>query len=129
MNTQSIQTQSATPAPQSCLRCGRVVTKREQHDELEERVLEAIRASRPDWADSDGGDSAPHVEHYRELLRLRKKRSERARAERLHARVRRQRVRARLRSLVRKCALLLTAGRADSSLNARDCAAGLGGEG
>ena len=105
------------------------MTKREQHDELEERVLEAIRASRPDWADEEDGDGAPHVEHYRELLRLRKRRGERARAERLHARVRRQRVRARLRGLVRKCALLLTAGRAASSLNARGHAAALEGEG
>ena len=111
MNAVSTSMPQAPPAPQSCLRCRRVVTKREQHDALEERVLEAIRAEHPEWADADG-DTAPHVEHYRELLHLRKRRSARARAERLRARVRGHRLRARLRTLARKYALLLRAGRA-----------------
>ena len=91
----------APPAPHTCQKCGRVVTKREQHEALEERVLETIRAEHPEWVDAaDEGD--PYVEHYRALLRQRKERSARSRAERLHARVRRQRWRARLRALARK---------------------------
>ena len=92
MNVESMTTQTAQAAQHSCLRCGRVVTKREQHEELEERVLEAIRAGRPEWAAADGdGDDAPHVEHYRKLLRLRKRRRARTRAARLRARVTRRR--------------------------------------
>lgn len=65
-NVETITNQTAT---HSCLRCGRVVTKREQHEELEERVLEAIRAGRPDWAEAvSGDDSTLHVERLRELL-------------------------------------------------------------
>ena len=89
MNAENMTTQLANAAPHSCLRCGRVVTKRAQHEELEERVLAAIRAGHPEWdgADAHGG---AHVEHYRRLLRLRKSRSARVRAARRRARVRRR---------------------------------------
>ena len=87
-NAETITKQAAR---HSCLRCGRVVTKREQHEELEERVLEAIRAGRPDWAEAGLDDEgAPHVERLRELLRLREGRGEGEGAERMSARVRRQ---------------------------------------
>jgi outer membrane protein TolC len=57
MGAISTSTTQAPVAPQSCLVCRRVVTKREQHDELEERVLASIRAEHPEWADAeDGGD-------------------------------------------------------------------------
>lgn len=98
MNVGSPTTPSA---PQSCLRCRRVVTKREQHDALEERVLGTIRAEHPEWADAEG-EHAPHVKHYRALLELRKRRSARTRAERLRDRLRRYRRRARLRALARR---------------------------
>ena len=100
-------TTGGSPAPQSCLRCRRVVTKREQHDALEECVLAAIRAQHPEWTNADGC-SDPHVEHYRALLRQRKLRSTGARTERLRERVRRYRRRARLRALTLKCARLLS---------------------
>ena len=90
MSAESIQTQ---PTTYSCRRCGRVVTKREQHEELEARVLEAIRAGRPEWADDSeetSADGAPHVERFRELLRMRKERGEGEGAERMRASVRRQ---------------------------------------
>lgn len=87
----NVETITKQAAPHSCLRCGRVVTKREQHEELEERVLEAIRAGRPDWAEAGSDDdSAPHVERLRELLRLRKRRGEDESAESMSERVRRQ---------------------------------------
>jgi hypothetical protein len=92
------------PAPQSCLRCRRVLTKREQHDALEECVLATIREQHPEWTDASvGGD--PHVEYYRALLRQRKRRNASARAARLRERIRRYRWRARLRALARKYAL------------------------
>jgi len=90
MNTQTMTTQPAQQAPHSCRRCGRVVTKREQHEALEARVLESIRAEHPEWAGADGHD-APHEEHYRKLLRLRRRRRARTRAARLRARVSRRR--------------------------------------
>ncbi len=88
MNVETITKQAA---PHSCMRCGRLVTKREQHEELEERVLEAIRAARPDWDEAASDkDGAPHVERLRELLRLRKRRGEGESALRVRAHVRRQ---------------------------------------
>lgn len=98
MNAVSTLTPPTPRAPLSCLRCRRVVTKLEQHAALEERVLETLRAARPAWADAEG-EGAPHVERYRELLRLRQKRRARDRAERLRRRVRRYRRRARLSAL------------------------------
>jgi len=87
----SAETMTTQAAPLPCVRCGRVVTKREQHEELEGRVLDAIRAGRPEWAGAADVDGAPHVERYRALLRLRKRRGARARALRLRARIRRRR--------------------------------------
>jgi hypothetical protein len=102
MNVVSTLTITAPPALQSCLRCRRVVTKREQHDAVEERVLETIRAEHPEWA-SITGASDPYLNQYRKVLQMRKSRSARARAERLHARVRRSRQLTRLSELVRRC--------------------------
>jgi primosomal protein N'' len=97
MNATSISIPTAPTAPQSCLQCRRFVTKREQHDAFEARLLEMIRAQHPEWAESDS--VVLQVEHYRALLQRRKRRSSRERAERLRERVRRYRVRARLRGL------------------------------
>jgi hypothetical protein len=67
-----------------------VVTKREQHERLEERVLEAIRAGRPERAGDEGEEGAAHVERLRELMRLRKSRGEDAGAEQVRAHGRQQ---------------------------------------
>ena len=105
MNASTLTPLATPPAPLSCLRCRRVVTKLEQHAELEERVLETLRAARPERVDT-GDRSDTEVEHYRELLRLREQRRARDRAERLRERVRRQRRAARLRALVVKYLVL-----------------------
>ena len=72
MNVETNRTQTT---PHSCLTCGRVVTRREQHEALEGRVLESI-----------------HVERFRELLHLRKGRGGRERAEGTRAGARQQHV-------------------------------------
>jgi hypothetical protein len=97
MNTTSTLTTTAPAAPQSCLQCRRIVTRREQHDEFEARLLEMIRAQHPEW--NEGDSVVLQVEHYRALLQRRKRRSSRARTERLRGRVRLYRLRARLRAL------------------------------
>lgn len=55
---------------QCCLICGRTLTDRALHDELEEAVLATIRAEHPQWVDA-GGACEPCAKHYRELLKAR----------------------------------------------------------
>ena len=63
---------------QCCLVCGRTLTERALHDELEGLVLAAIRAEHPEWA--EGGEACePCVAHYRRLLRGRVTREQRLR--------------------------------------------------
>ena len=69
---------AARSAPQCCLVCGRTLTDRAQHDELEGRVLASIRSEHPEWAGGDGGCERC-VARYRELLRERLTREERLR--------------------------------------------------
>ncbi|MGB8511023.1 MAG: hypothetical protein WCD76_21815 [Pyrinomonadaceae bacterium] len=68
-----------TPGLQCCLLCGRTLTDRALHDALEQPALDAIRAEHPEWSSVDGA-CQPCVDYYRELLRERMTREERASA-------------------------------------------------
>ena len=64
-----------TPGLQCCLLCGRTLTDRALHDELEGRVLDAIRAEHPEWV-GEGGACAPCTKHYRGILKSRASRAQ-----------------------------------------------------
>ncbi|MBA2340729.1 MAG: hypothetical protein H0V88_10065, partial [Pyrinomonadaceae bacterium] len=56
-------------ALQCCLLCRHTLTDREQqHDKLEQSILEAIRAEHPEWRDGEDSERTPHVARYRSLL-------------------------------------------------------------
>ncbi len=61
---------------QCCLLCGRTLTDRALHDQLEESILASIQAEHPEWSDRDGA-CQPCVQHYRKFLRERMGRAER----------------------------------------------------
>ncbi|MCA1616387.1 MAG: hypothetical protein LC800_20275 [Acidobacteria bacterium] len=65
-------------AVQCCLVCGRTLTERALHDELEGRALAGIRSEHPEWAGEDGSCERC-VAHYRKLLQERLTREERVR--------------------------------------------------
>ncbi len=70
----------AHSAIQCCIVCGRTLTDRALHDELEDQVLAAIRAEHPEWTDQNGVCEAC-VSYYRNLLQERATREERLRVQ------------------------------------------------
>ena len=63
---------------QCCVLCGRMLTDRSLHDDLERAILAAIRSEHPEWVDANGICELC-IRKYRMLLEQRRRRVEDAR--------------------------------------------------